>query len=64
MCIGIGTIGIRWDYHRNGSDNDCIMVIGRGVGIKVWKWEWKYWNENEFQLQFFNIAYEILFSNM
>jgi len=33
--MGIGTIGIPWDSHGNGSDNDYVM--GMIVGIKVWE---------------------------
>jgi len=29
----MGTIGIPWDPHGNGGDNDCIT----GMGIKVWE---------------------------
>jgi len=35
--LEIGTIGIPWDSHGNGSDNDYIM--GMGMGIKVWEWK-------------------------
>jgi len=34
--MGMGTIGIPWDSHGNGSDNHCIVEMG----IKVWEWKW------------------------
>jgi len=62
--MGMGTIGIPWDSHGNGSDSDYIIGIRMGVGIKVWEWEYWRGNGNEFPLQLFNVSYEILFSNM
>ena len=41
--MGMGTIGVPWDSHRNGNDNDCF---GNGsgnkcmkMGIELWEWE-------------------------
>jgi len=51
-------------FHGNGSDIGYVMGMEMGVGITVWKWEYSYGNANKFPLQLFNLAYEILFSNM
>ena len=62
--MGIGTIGIPWDSHGNGSDNDYITGMGMVVGIKVWNGNRAMGMEMNFNCSFSTYHnYEILFSN-
>jgi len=58
----MGTTGITWDSHENGSDNDYVMRMGLG-GKKYGNVNRAMGMEMIFHCSFSTYHYEILFSN-